>query len=546
MASPSPKSPGQISDKSKKYDRQLRLWGDHGQTALESANVCLINATATGTEILKSLVLPGIGSFTIVDGALVTGEDAGNNFFLDHSKIGKPRAHVATQLLMELNSDVKGDYIEETCDQLLSNNPDFFCSFSVVIATGLTEKSLHSLSSNLWQNNVPLVVSVSYGFIGSIRLQVSELCIIESHPDNLLEDLRLDKPFPGLKEFMDTIKLPEMNHKQFSHTPYLVLLYKALEIWNDRYGPNPPSNYKEKEILRNIIKNELGYGIVEEEDSNSGDEENVAEAIKAVNTALTKTQVPSNVQKILNDDQCIRLKEKNSFWIIARAVKEFVEKEGNGVLPLRGSLPDMTSDSQRYIALQNVYREQASKDAEHVWRHVQTILKERGWAGESVIENDVKLFCRHSSELRMIRGSCLAEELDGKQLPPDVDINQQLEEPDSPWLHYLLLRAVNKFHTENGSFPGYYDDNVETDIAKLKGCFSRLLNDLGCQGGSLSKDDNLHEMCRYGAAELHAVAAFIGGCAAQEVIKLITKQYVPLDNTFIFNSVTSTTATLRL
>ena len=47
---------------------------------------------------------------------------------------------MATQLLMELNADVKGDYIEETCDQLLSNNPDFFCTFSVVIATGLTEK----------------------------------------------------------------------------------------------------------------------------------------------------------------------------------------------------------------------------------------------------------------------------------------------------------------------------------------------------------------------------------------------------------------------
>ena len=47
-------------------------------------------------------------------------------------------------------------------------------------------------------------------------------------------------------------------------------------------------------------------------------------------------------------------------------------------------------------------------------------------------------------------------------------LDQQLEEPDSPWLHYLLLRAVNKFHTENGSHPGYYDDNVETDIAKLK------------------------------------------------------------------------------
>ncbi len=139
----------------------IRLWGDHGQAALESTSVCLINATTTGTEILKSLVLPGISSFTIVDGALISGEDAGNkysirlrdlviqsyiygisfcSFFLDSSKIGKPRAQVATQLLMELNPDVKGDYIEESCDQLLSNNPEFFFSFSVVIATGMTEK----------------------------------------------------------------------------------------------------------------------------------------------------------------------------------------------------------------------------------------------------------------------------------------------------------------------------------------------------------------------------------------------------------------------
>lgn len=41
----------------------FRLWGDHGQEALENAHVCLINATATGTEILKNLVLPGKNVF---------------------------------------------------------------------------------------------------------------------------------------------------------------------------------------------------------------------------------------------------------------------------------------------------------------------------------------------------------------------------------------------------------------------------------------------------------------------------------------------------
>jgi len=383
-----------------------------------------------------------------------------------------------------------------------------------------------------------------------VRLQIREHCIVESHPDNLLEDLRLDKPFPGLKAFMETINLKEMNHKQLSHTPYLVLLYKALELWKTHSGSDLPSNYKEKLMFKKILKEDLlpEVTIDSEEDApkTTGDEENLAEALKAANTALNKTQIPPNVQKILSADQCVHLKDKNSFWIIAAALREFMDKEGNGALPVRGSLPDMTSDSQRYIALQNVYREQAAKDADHVYRHVQTILKERGWSCDLVNENDVKLFCKHSSELRLIRGRSLAAELEAKQLPGLQDHGQQLEEPDCPWLYYLLLRAVSRFQSENGCYPGFYDDSVETDIVKLKSCFSRLLQDLGCQGNSLSKDDNLHEMCRYGGAELHAVAAFIGGCAAQEVIKLITKQYVPLDNTLIFNAINATTATLYL
>jgi len=59
-----------------------RLWGDHGQASLEAAHVCMINATALGTEILKSLVLPGIGTFTIVDGKKISDEDIGVKYVL--------------------------------------------------------------------------------------------------------------------------------------------------------------------------------------------------------------------------------------------------------------------------------------------------------------------------------------------------------------------------------------------------------------------------------------------------------------------------------
>ena len=54
------------------------------------------------------------------------------------------------------------------------------------------------------------------------------------------------------------------------------------------------------------------------------------------------------------------------------------------------------------------------------------------------------------------------------------------------------------------------------------------------------------QICRYGGAELHSVAAFLGGVAAHEVIKLVTGQYVPLDNMVIYNAVTSNVTTYKL
>ena len=67
--------------------------------------------TATGTEILKNLILPGVSSFTIVDANCVRGEDAGNNFFLSREAVGKPRASVAAASLLELNTDVAGTFL---------------------------------------------------------------------------------------------------------------------------------------------------------------------------------------------------------------------------------------------------------------------------------------------------------------------------------------------------------------------------------------------------------------------------------------------------
>ena len=80
-----------VADKSERYDRQLRLWGEEGQAKLERCKLCALGSGAAITETLKNLVLPGIGGFTVMDDALVQQADLGSNFFVDSTRLGESR-----------------------------------------------------------------------------------------------------------------------------------------------------------------------------------------------------------------------------------------------------------------------------------------------------------------------------------------------------------------------------------------------------------------------------------------------------------------------
>ncbi|KAK7114181.1 NEDD8-activating enzyme E1 regulatory subunit-like isoform X2 [Littorina saxatilis] len=537
-------------DKNNKYDRQLRLWGDHGQSALEAARVCLINATATGTEILKNVILPGIGSFTIVDGHKVRGEDVGNNFFLLADSIGKSRAQVATELLGELNDDVTGNFVEESVETLLESNPDYFSTFSVVVAINLHEKALLQLGGVLWEKNIPLLVCRCYGFIGYLRLAVREHTIVESHPDSALEDLRLDRPFPGLQTFCDSLNMETMTKKEHGHTPWLVLLYKYVQEWKKTHDGQIPKNYKEKNMLKEMIRK----GIRQNEEGVPELEENFDEAVTHVNSALVTTRIPSEVQALFDDPCCTNINsESKTFWILCRALHDFVHNEGNGDLPLRGTIPDMTSDSERYIQLQNVYREQAATDMTAIRNRVHALLQSLGRDEPvfvdpkpcgAVSDNEIKTFCRNAAFLRLVRCRSLAEEYGTNTVNKD-ELNMHLEsEEGDDLLFYILLRGVDRFYDEYNRYPGRDNSDVEPDIPKLKTCLTKLLHDWGLSG--TVKEDYIHEMCRYGASEVHSIASYMGGVVAQEVIKILTTQFVPINNTYVYNGFLQTSTTVQL
>ena len=55
----------------------------------------------------------GIGKFTIADEAMVSDSDLGVNFFLDEGSRGRSRAECCTELLLELNPEVEGQWWPE-------------------------------------------------------------------------------------------------------------------------------------------------------------------------------------------------------------------------------------------------------------------------------------------------------------------------------------------------------------------------------------------------------------------------------------------------
>jgi amyloid beta precursor protein binding protein 1 len=54
------------------------------------------------------------------------------------------------------------------------------------------------------------------------------------------------------------------------------------------------------------------------------------------------------------------------------------------------------------------------------------------------------------------------------------------------------------------------------------------------------------EVSRAAGGELHNISAVTGGMVAQEMIKIVTKQYIPVDNTCIFDGIESRCQVLRL
>lgn len=564
---------------SDRYDRQIRLWGEGGQASLSRASVLVLGSGATATETLKNLVLPGIASFTIVDASPCASTHAGN-FFVP-TPDASPSACAAATHLAELNPRVAGSYIAADASDFLDDEAAaslFVARYTLVVAAqlGLGHATLRLVARACAAAGVPLVLARSYGGVGLVRLQhpAGEAAVLSSR-EEAPADLRIRKPFKELRDLCESARGKLKDAHTASAVPFVLILCLALEAFRAAHAGALPASRAEQEEFKGIVAAMRPAGC-------PSDAANFAEALKRKHLRLCHAPargLPDSVRalfrharadpaapRIVRDESPVSpaplpaslptpiavngacaagaragaralRTERDSFWLHVAAVRAFFEE--TGALPLAGALPDMAAGTAEYVALQRAYAARAGADAAEVLRHAQCVAEHRGAPDAAPTLAGVAAFCKDVALARVVAGRGLLEEAEAAAKSGFMETAHDAGALDpsmgnSAVAYYPLFRAVDMFYKENGRHAGGNPACVESDIAMVREFLARVKEEIGGVPKALWGDE-VEEMVRFANAELHNVAALVGGVAAQEAVKVITRQFVPLNNTLVFN-----------
>eukprot|EP00339_Tiarina_fusa_P013613 CAMPEP_0117006030 /NCGR_PEP_ID=MMETSP0472-20121206/6410_1 /TAXON_ID=693140 ORGANISM="Tiarina fusus, Strain LIS" /NCGR_SAMPLE_ID=MMETSP0472 /ASSEMBLY_ACC=CAM_ASM_000603 /LENGTH=422 /DNA_ID=CAMNT_0004707391 /DNA_START=149 /DNA_END=1417 /DNA_ORIENTATION=+ len=415
---------------------------------------------------------------------------------------------------------------------VIDENIAWFDQFTVIIVTNIPAPALQKLAAHLYPKNIPLLVVTSVGLIGSIRIQVKEHTIIESKPDNSLPDLRITEPWDKLKEYCENIELNELDDSAHGHIPYIVILYQVLQQWKQTHDGKVPQTYKEKQEFKNLVV----------EGRRSDEEGNYAEAITEVKNAWLLPEIPEWIEELISSEKCTN-QNATTFWLCILALKQFIDD--HKALPLSGSLPDMSSDTVSYQTIQSLYKDKANEDYNAMSHYVDNVCKISGKPRSDISEEYLRLVCKNAQFLRCVATRSMAQEFElsadnGMKITEAIECDMY---GTPKW--YLVLRGYSKFQIDYNRAPGVCVKDLDEDCKVLKRYCDEICQGLGVSTGLVSHE-SVQEICRFGGGEIHTISATLGGVAAQEIIKLITKQLVPFNNTFLLDGITCTATTFEV
>ncbi len=152
-----------------RYHRQgLITWWD--QSRLASARVLVVGAGALGNEIVKNLVLVGVGTVIVVDMDTIENSNLSRCVFFRPEDEGRPKAKALAERASELNADV--EVIPVVGDVRLAVGLAAFDEVDVVIGGLDNREARLFVNQACWKTTTPWIDGAIEGLMGVARVFV--------------------------------------------------------------------------------------------------------------------------------------------------------------------------------------------------------------------------------------------------------------------------------------------------------------------------------------------------------------------------------------
>lgn len=474
-----------------RFDRQLRLWGGFGHGLLTDSKLCFIAENRHEPlllEVQRHLLLAGVSRFVVfthsdkdLQSSAEHGGKSGGFSFIDESQeLESLNPQVKPQWEFYSSSELQQQAFEEISVVVILN-----CNHGTILRA-LSDKRKHSL-----RFPPVLLAAVDWPLAHTYLWLREPHFVLTTNPEYTVPDLRLTQPWPELSHYMDSIDLTALREEQLAELPYPVIVFKALRATVSQDDENCSLQQKIDQYYLSLSPRAVS-------------DTNFRQAKRSARQVSRNDDIGRERAQLLLNRFLPTWQEHNWHsslnWQLAtlcKALALFLDKYHQ--LPLSGGdFPDMEAATHRYNELKSIYLAKSAADS----RALRAILCQLG--SPEFPELLLQKFCEN--------------------------IN-----------HWTVIEPVTSL--DNDSMPNIFSSGAASQNTDHDELFAAMTADELRVAQKLLKSvaDSSEPYSSSSKPKLDSpinsfpATACLGGIVSQEVVKLITHQYVPVDNTFVYD-----------
>lgn len=233
------------------YDRQIRLWGLEAQQRMRNATILMITIRGLATEVVKNIVLAGVGKLIIADNEDVKEEDLGTGFFFRDEDVGRKRVDAAKPRVESLNPLVAIEAVSAYDDESLVKLME---QVDLVCVTEETRENIVMLNEKCRSLGKKFYAGGIYGLLGYIfcDLQDHEFISPDRSGKKDAKNLKLKSRFTSLREALEWQWILKAKREAKEVNPHLIFTLLALWEFQVRHQGALPSQLEQAVELESI------------------------------------------------------------------------------------------------------------------------------------------------------------------------------------------------------------------------------------------------------------------------------------------------------